>query len=309
MIELILIIFISFFLGLFYSFLIRKFSARLQWRIGPLVFMYKDLRSIMGITRIIQPLYDIIKLFGKKTIIPESSRKRLFTYSPYISLIFAFISIFFIPFSGISLLSNVPYSLVIVSYLLIGSLLFMIIGPIASGSPWAFIGVRREAELFLVAEFGFIISLFSMAISKNSLILWEISISEFNLVNITAGLLMFTSILGKLHIKPFDMSEAEAEIVAGPYTEYSGKLLGIYYLTKIFLIYDFIALFISIFIPINILPIYLSIPLFLIISILIIFILSIIHVLNPRYRIKNALIWYIKIISILCLINIITMVI
>lgn len=299
------IIFIAFFLGVIYSFMIRKITARLQWRVGPLISVYSDLRSIMGTTRIFQPLYDILKLFGKETIIPEVSRKNLFICSPFISLSFAILATLFIPFPGMPLLSTMPYSLVIASYLLIGASFFLILGPISSGSPWAALGIRREAELFLVSELSFVISIFSVAIVRKSLNIWEIANSSPNFpLTLIAGMLMLTAMFGKLHIKPFDMPEAEAEIVAGPYTEYSGKLLGIYYVTRIFILYCLIALFISLLLP----PLSSSIiwlPVYFIASIILVLLLSIIQVLNPRYRIMNALIWYMKIVAILSIMNII----
>ncbi|MEM1573345.1 MAG: complex I subunit 1 family protein [Candidatus Methanomethylicaceae archaeon] len=308
MILSILIIIIAFFLGILYSFIIRKISARLQWRIGPLVSVYSDLKPILGTTRIIQPLYDILKLLGKQSIIPNVARKKLFISSPIISLIFTIMAVIFIPFPGIPLFSEFPYSLIIASYLLIGASLFSLLGPIASGSPWAAIGTRRETELFLVSELGFVISIFSIAITKNSLNIWEIANSSMNpLLTLVTGTLMIVAILGKLHIKPFDIPEAETEIVAGPYTEYSGKLLGIYYITRQFMIYCLITLFISLFLP----PLMSSIiwlPAYFIASIIIVSLLSIIQVLNPRYRILNALIWYTKVITILSILNVLVII-
>ncbi|MGQ9760026.1 MAG: complex I subunit 1 family protein [Candidatus Methanomethylicaceae archaeon] len=303
-IGILIIIPVAFFLGVLYSFMIRKIAARLQWRVGPLVRMYQDLRPILGTSRILQPLYDIMKLFGKMTVIPDVSRKRLFKSSPFLSLMFAVLAVLFIPFPGLPLLSEIPYSLVIVSYLLIGSTLFTVIGPVASGSPWASIGSRREAELFLVSELGFVISIFSVAFVRGSLTVWEISMDQFSPLLIMPGIIMLVAMLGKLHIKPFDMPEAEAEIVAGPFTEYSGKLLGAYYLAKIFALYELVGLFISLFLP----PVASSIvwlPLYFVAASVIVALLTIIHVINPRYKIANAIHWYLKILIPLSAIDII----
>lgn len=305
-ISLILIIPIALFLGVIYSYFFRKLSARFQWRVGPMLRMYGDLKPLLGATRLLQPFYDILKLFGKETIVPETSRKRLFVYSPYLSLFFAVLAVLFIPFPGMPLLSGVPYSLIIASYLIIGSVLFTILGPVASGSPWATIGARREVELFLVSELGFVLSIFSVAIARQTLVIWEISTGEQTLylvlLTITAGILMLTAMLGKLHIKPFDMPEAEAEIVAGPYTEYSGKLLGTYYLTKVFMLYALVGLFISLFLP----PLSSSIiwlPLYVVAAVLVLFLLTAVQVLNPRYRIKNAINWYLRVLAVLAIVN------
>jgi len=299
LISAVLIVPISLFLGVIYSFLIRKLSAKFQWRVGPVVTMYRDLAPVIGGTRIWQPLYDILKLFGKDVVVPANSRKSLFVYSPYLSLFFAVVSVFFIPFPGMPLLSEVPFSLIIASYLLIASIVFTILGPVASGSPWAAIGSRREAELFLVAELGFVISLFAVAFAENSLVLFTLASTMPGLPTIllalVGGTTMFAAMLGKLHIKPFDMPEAECEIVAGPYTEYSGRLLGVYFLAKVFMLYSVVSLFIAVFLP----PIsssWLMVPVYLLAAIVIIFLLTVVQVLNPRYRIDKALRWYIKIV-------------
>ncbi|MDI9643722.1 MAG: NADH-quinone oxidoreductase subunit H [Candidatus Verstraetearchaeota archaeon] len=305
-VSLVLIIPIALFLGVIYQYFFRKLSARFQWRVGPMLRMYGDLKPLLGTTRLLQPLYDILKLFGKKTVVPEVSRKKLFVSSPYLSLLFAILAVLFIPFPGMPLLSEAPYSLIIASYLLIASILFTILGPVASGSPWAAIGARREVELFLVSELGFVLSVFSVAIARQTLVIWEISKGEqtlyLALLSVTAGALMLAAMMGKLHIKPFDMPEAEAEIVAGPYTEYSGKLLGTYYLTKVFMLYALVGLFISVFLP----PLASSIlwlPLYIVAALLILFLLTAVQVLNPRYRIKNAINWYLKVLAILAVVN------
>jgi NADH-quinone oxidoreductase subunit H len=302
----VLILPISLFLGMIYSFLIRKLSARFQWRVGPIVTMYKDLAPLIGKTRIWQPLYDILKLFGKDTVIPANSRQRLFVYSPYVSLLFAIASIFFIPFPGMPLLSDFQYSVIVASYLLIASIMFTILGPVASGSPWGVIGARREVELFLVAELGFVLSLFAMAFGKDSLSIWTLAndVGGFPaaLLALVAAITMFAAMLGKLHIKPFDMPEAECEIVAGPYTEYSGRLLGIYFLAKLFILYSMVGLFIAVFLP-PLASSWLWLPPYVVAAIVLVFLLSVVQVLNPRYRIGKALNWYVKIVMPLAILS------
>jgi len=304
--TILLILPVSLLLGVVYAYLFRKFVARLQWRVGPVLVMYSDLAPLLGTSRILQPLYDILKLFGKQTIIPQNARKNLFVSSPYLSLGFAILAVLFIPFPGMPLLSTNPYSLIIASYMIIGSIIFTILGPVASGSPWGVIGARREVELFLVTELGFVISLFSMAFARGTLSLYDFARGGWNfatlILAVFSGLLLFISMLGKLHIKPFDMSEAEAEIVAGPYTEYSAKLLGTYYLERVFMLYGLVAIFIAVYLP----PLSSAIvwlPLYLAAAVVLVLFLSIVQNLNPRYRIVNALRWYTKLViplGILC---------
>lgn len=298
-IEVILIVPVSLMLGVLFLFMFRKLNARFQWRVGPVIRMYSDLAPLIGKTRVWQPLYDILKLFGKDTIITDVAHRRLFVYSPYFSLLFAIAAVFFIPFPGMELLSSVPYSLVIASYLIISSILFTILGPVASGSPWGAIGARREVELFLVSELSFVLSIFSIALANGTLTISEMAGRGWSapslLLSLFSGLLLFVAMLGKLHIKPFDMPEAEAEIVAGPYTEYSGKLLGLYFLSKTFLTYVMVALFIALILP----PASTSIlwlPVWAAAAAVLVFLLTVVQVLNPRYRIDSALHWYVKVV-------------
>jgi NADH-quinone oxidoreductase subunit H len=169
-----LIIPISLFLGVIYAFLLRKLTPGSNggWALSS---GCTAILPVIGSTRVWQPMYDILKLFGKDTLVPASAHKRLFTWSPYFSLFFSFAAVLFIPFPGMPLLSDAPYSLIVASYLLIASILFTILGPVASGSPWGAIGARREVELFLVAELGFVASLFLVAFMKGSLVIAELS--------------------------------------------------------------------------------------------------------------------------------------
>src|SRR5512136_2980699 len=171
----IVMIVVALFLGVIYLFLLRKLSARFQWRVGPMLSMYSDLKPLLGTSRILQPLYDILKLFGKETLVPNVARKWLFVSAPYLSFLCAFVAIFFIPFSGFPLFSELGDSLFITYYLLVGSVFFTIVGAASSGSPWGAIGARREVEIFLIYEIGLVVAITSVAIVAGTLSTWLIS--------------------------------------------------------------------------------------------------------------------------------------
>lgn len=293
-ITLVIMIPVGLFLGIIYTFLLRKLTARFQWRVGPLVTMYKDLAPLLGRSRIWQPLYDILKLFGKDNMSPSTSRKAIFLASPYLAFACAFLAIFFIPFPGLQLLSSLPDSLVITVYLLILSVMFTILGAASSGSPWSAIGARREVELFLIYEIGLVVSLFSVALIAGSLSIWGIVTSPklpMLILNPFAAILLFLVMLGKLAIKPLDIAEAEAEIVAGPFTEYSGRSLGLFQLAKLFLLYDLVTLFLAVFIA----PMFSSllwIPIYIVAAVFMVFLLTVVQVLHPRYKISRAMSTY-----------------
>jgi NADH-quinone oxidoreductase subunit H len=298
---------VALFLGVIYLFLLRKLSARFQWRVGPMLSMYSDLKPLLGTSRILQPLYDILKLFGKQTLVPNVARKWLFVSAPYLSFLCAFVAIFFIPFSGFPLFSELGDSLFITYYLLVGSVFFTIVGAASSGSPWGAIGARREVEIFLIYEIGLVVAITSVAIVAGTLSTWLISTAgaslPFVVLNPFAAVLFFLVAMGKLAIKPLDIPEAETEIVAGPFTEYSGRHLGLFQLARVFLFYDVVALFIALFLG-PLMGSWLWIPGYLIAAIVVIFFLTVFQVLHPRWRIDRAMVSYGTIVAVFAVLSV-----
>lgn len=289
---------IGFILGIILTFEIRKVFARAQYRLGPLTSVYPELKALLGSTRILQPLYDVLKLFYKETIIPQTTSKILFIISPVISLLLSVFSLYFVSFGGFSVFANRDHSLIWLIYVLIAITIFWLIGSASSSSPWAIIGTRREAELLFSIEFSLLISAFSIAIISNSLSIQEIVYAQreflpFILVNPMAAITFILSILGKLRLKPFDISEAEVEIVSGPCTEYSGKLLGLIYLSKYFMTVTLVAFFIDLFLAGGQISNFtlLNVITFIILTLIVTFILSLIHALMPRFKIDQAFKW------------------
>jgi NADH-quinone oxidoreductase subunit H len=233
---------IAFVAGILLSFKFRKIAARVQSRRGPLIWLpsrWKDINH----SKVLQPLYDIQKLLSKQTIIPHTATP-FFTIGPVMALCFALLLTLFVPVAGIAI--DYTFSLVIVFYLLIGVTMSVIIGGTASASLFAAIGGVREIELMLANEIPFILGTFALAITADSLSIHDMM--GFNLLlNPFAAIAVFIAILVKLHIKPFDIPEADAEIVGGLTTEYSGKLLGILEITRVIMIFSLCALFAGLF--------------------------------------------------------------
>ncbi|HEY3273753.1 MAG TPA: complex I subunit 1 family protein [Methanocella sp.] len=231
---------VAFAVGILLSFNLRKIAARVQSRRGPLIWLpsrWKDINH----SKLLQPLYDIQKLLSKQTIIPHTATP-FFTAGPIMALAFALALTLFVPVAGGAI--DYTFSLVIVFYLLIGVTMSIIIGGTASASLFAAIGGVREIELMLANEIPFILGTFALAITADSLSVH--SMMGFNLLyNPFAAMAVFVAILVKLHIKPFDIPEAEAEIVGGLTTEYSGKLLGVIEITKLIMLFALSALFVD----------------------------------------------------------------
>ena len=281
----------------------RKLYARMQSRLGPLFVMYRELRGLLGSSRLLQPIYDVAKLWGKQTIVPKTARKTLFKLAPVLALCAASATVLLTPACGVSVLGGFEFSLIAIIYLLTVVSFSWILGAAASSSYWGAIGGRREAELFLGCEVPLIISLFSAAIlarseSIHELIQFQRGFLPIILLNPFAAFAAFFAMLGKLHLKPFDIPAAEVEIVAGPFTEYSGKLLAVIYFTRMFLFYLLPAVFVDAFLSGGLFftgVLYpLNIPVFLGFCFLLMFLLSAIHTAMPRYRIDQGFKFYLK---------------
>jgi NADH-quinone oxidoreductase subunit H len=233
---------IAFAIGILLSFKLRKIFARIQSRRGPLIWLPGRWHDINK-SKVLQPLYDIEKLFSKQTIIPLTATP-IFIIGPISALICAVLATFLVPIAGLAF--DYSFSSVVLFYLLFFILLFIIAGGISSASLFAAIGGVREIELMLANEIPFILGIFSLAIAYDTLSIK--SMMGFNILyNPFAALAVFIAILVKLHIKPFDISDAESEIVGGLTTEYSGKLLGVLEVTKIITTFALAALFADLF--------------------------------------------------------------
>lgn len=263
-------------IGLFAGWVDRKVTARIQWRVGPPWH---------------QNFTDIIKLLGKETIFPEGARPT-FLFSPYLGLLSASLVATILGMVMQSSWESFTGDLIVMLYLLVIPAIAIIIGASSSGNPLASVGVSREMKLVLAYELPFILSIIAVIIKCGGVIRLESILNHqayfgshlFSWSGALAFLVAILCMQAKLGFVPFDASEAEQEIMAGVFIEYSGLPLAIFKLTKAVLLY--------------IMPLFLIIlfwakdlsPLALIgkyIAILVIIIL--IKNTNPRLRIDQAL--------------------
>ena len=314
---------ISFVLGCLFFYEWRKLYARMQLRRGP----YFPARWY-------QVFADVLKLLSKKPKVPETAKKRIFYFSPFFALACTIISMWFVPVAGFSPFSKFPFSLIIVSYLLFGPPLSYILAGASSGSPYGSVGGKREALLTLAYEVPFILSLFSIALLAGKVeiingipvlhgtlciedivkiqtirklkVFGIVLPAWFLLINPFAAIAIFLTSIAKLHMKPFDIVEAEQEIVYGPLAEYSGWLLGLYKIESYIKLFLVSALITDFFLAGGIIGSMWLAPLFfIVVNAVIVFLWSIICVVMPRYRPKDAFKWLLKyplLISIIALI-------
>ena len=213
-------LFLSLF-SLFAEFLDRRIYARLQNRVGPPWF---------------QPLADIIKLLGKEDMMPAEANPWMFTMAPLFALTAAVTAFIYIPLWKVQPLCSFQGDLIVVLYLLTLPTLAFFLGGWYSTSLFARLGSVRSITQLFAYEVPLFMSVLSSALLANSWALKDIMefyhqhplYALFNVVGLGVSLI---ALLAKLEKAPFDIPEAETEIVAGCFTEYSGRLFAFLRLT------------------------------------------------------------------------------
>jgi NADH-quinone oxidoreductase subunit H len=209
--------------GLLASWIDRKVSARVQWRAGP----------PLG-----QPLFDVIKLLGKETIVPEGAHRLAFLLAPLLGLAAITVVCTILWLANIFAVSFVG-DLIVVVYLLVLPSISLMIGGFASGNPLAATGASREMKLILAYELPFLVSL-AVAIIRSDLSIRLVDMAARPVAGSISGVLAFIvavlCVQAKLGFPPFDVAEAETEIMEGVYIEYSGAPLAVFKLTQAMLL-------------------------------------------------------------------------
>ena len=237
-----------------------------------------------------QPIYDFLKLLGKETILPRNGNRVVFLTAPILGLAAVTIVstiIWLTNLLGISFVGD----LIVVVYLLIIPPLAVMIGGQASGNPLAATGASREMKLILAYELPFLISL-ATVILKGGMTIRLTEIAHVPVASSISGVLAFLvsllCIQAKLGFTPFDIAEAETEIMEGPYIEYSGAPLAIFKLTQAMLLFTLPVFLVTVFLGgmhFSGWGILWAILKYLLILVLIILIKN----TNPRLRIDQAL--------------------
>jgi NADH-quinone oxidoreductase subunit H len=212
-------------IGLLASWIDRKVTAKVQYRVGP---------------PLLQPLIDIVKLLGKETLIPAGSSKITFLMAPVIGLASVILVSTLLWINNIYPAKSFLGDLIVVLYLLIIPSISIIMGGFASRNPFASLGASREMKLILSYELPFILAVLVTVIKSGftfrlgEILTFQAQNGAF--VGSWSGTLaLIVAIIcmqAKLALVPFDIPEAETEIAGGPLIEYSGSGLAIYRLMK-----------------------------------------------------------------------------
>ena len=230
-------------LGAATIFIERKFLAKMQLRIGPL---YAG--KIEGILQLIA---DGLKLISKEIIVPSGADKLIFWAAPIAFVVTAAAVIALIPVAPGWVVANLDVGIIAVFAFLGFFPLIALLFSWASNSKYPFIGGLRALHQMIAFEIPFILSALSVVILAGSLNLTDITVAQnsywFILFLPISAFVFYISSLAELERIPFDLPEAESEIVAGWLTETSGMIYGLIQLGTYVKLYALAALFVTLF--------------------------------------------------------------
>ena len=203
----------------------RRVWAFVQKRQGP---------NVVGPFGLLQSLADALKYIFKEIIIPSSSNKIIFILAPIVTMTLALISWAVIPFSETQVLANINVGILYLFAVSSLGVYGIIMGGWASNSKYPFLGAIRSAAQMVSYEVSIGIIIINVLLCVGSLNLNDIVIAQQNLWFIIPlfpmFVIFFISALAETNRPPFDLPEAEAELVAGYQTEYSGMMYAMFWL-------------------------------------------------------------------------------
>ena len=237
----------------------RKIMGIIQRRKGP---------NVIGFVGLLQPLADGLKLFAKETILPSNSNLTIFLIAPILTFLLSLMGWAVIPFSEQIVLADLNVGILYLFATSSLSVYGILLAGWSSNSKYPFLGALRSAAQMISYEVSIGFVIVNVAICTGSFNLSNIVLSQKNAWYILALFPMFivfcVSMLAETNRHPFDLPEAEAELVSGYNVEYSAMTFALFFLgeyANMLLMSSFVAIlflggwlpFVDIF-PLNLIP-------------------------------------------------------
>ncbi|WPX97636.1 NADH-quinone oxidoreductase subunit NuoH [Candidatus Fokinia crypta] len=205
----------------------RKLIGFMQLRVGP---------SMVGVFGILQPMADAIKLLFKEPIIPHKADKILFLVAPLITMTIALFAWVAIPIGGNFYISDLNLGILFVLSVSSLSVYSIILAGLASNSKYPFLAAIRATAQMLSYELTMGLCILSVVTIAGSGNLTDIVYMQVDMhwilrcLMLPIGLLFFICTLAETNRHPFDLAEAESELVAGYHSEYSSMQFAMFFL-------------------------------------------------------------------------------
>ncbi len=276
----------------------RKVAGHMQLRIGP---------KEVGPYGLLQAIADSLKLLGKEILTPAAVERDLYFLAPVVVFIPVLVSFVVIPFDSYLYVRDINVGILVILAFSSLSVLSILMAGWGSNNKYSLIGAVRSVAQNIAYEIPLLLSLLPVVFMANTLSLREIAEAQkgvwYVVYQPVAFLIYFVASVAETNRTPFDLAEAESELVAGFHTEYSGMRFALFFLAEYTNIFIVSAVAVTFFLGGYQGPVLPGIAWFLLKSYLLVFVIIWFRWTFPRVRFDQLLNFSWKILIPLSLIN------
>jgi NADH-quinone oxidoreductase subunit H len=205
----------------------RKVAGHIQFRPGP---------NRVGPFGLIQPLADVVKLFFKEDIVPSEAHRVLYLLAPLVSLVPAFVTFAVVPFAPGVVISDLNVGILVFLAMSSMSVYTIVLAGWASNNKYSLMGGLRSSAQMISYELSLGLAVVAVALAAGSLSTVRIVEAQGGLWYAVrqpfAFLIFVVAMLAETNRAPFDLPEAEAELVAGYHVEYSSMKFALFFMAE-----------------------------------------------------------------------------